>query len=74
MTEAIFRLRDLLSRRGSPRSSATLFTIGVVSLLSPGLSSAALIEMEMTGTISAVQDSLGLLPFAHVGDQVVYRF
>jgi hypothetical protein len=35
---------------------------------------AAVVEMEMIGRIATVQDSLGLLPFAHVGDRVVYRF
>jgi hypothetical protein len=40
----------------------------------PAISRAAVIQMEMTGTITTVEDPLGLLPFVHPGDQVVYQF
>jgi hypothetical protein len=43
-------------------------------LVAGNLANAAIIQMEMSGTITTVQDSLGLLPFAHLGDQVIYRF
>jgi hypothetical protein len=52
------------------RAYVSFLAVMVLSVLSR----AAVIEMEMTGTITTVEDPLGLLPFAHPGGQMVYRF